>query len=156
VRPNKSAIFISYRRGEGTPYAGRLYDQLAAQFGEDRVFMDLDTIEPGDDFIEVITDYVSSCSIVIALIHKAWVDAKDDDGRRRLLNPEDFVSLEISTALQRNIRVIPVLVQGASMPRSQVLPESLSTLSRRNALELSDTRWRSDVNKLIKVLEKYL
>ena len=152
----KSAIFISYRRGEGTPYAGRLYDQLATRFGEDRVFMDLDTIEPGDDFVEVITNYVSSCTVLIALIHKAWLDAKDDEGRARLHNPDDFVSIEISTALQRNIRVIPVLVQGASMPRSQDLPESMSILSRRNALELSDSRWRSDVSKLIKILEKHL
>jgi hypothetical protein len=156
VEPAKSAIFISYRRGEGTPYAGRLYDGLATHFGEDRVFMDLDTIEPGDDFVEVITNYVSSCSVLIALIHKTWLDAKDDEGRPRLANPEDFVHIEITTALQRNIRVIPVLVQGASMPRSQDLPESLSILSRRNALELSDNRWRSDVSKLIKVLEKHL
>lgn len=156
VTSAKSAVFISYRRGEGTPYAGRLYDQLVAQFGEDRVFMDLDAIEPGDDFVEVITNYVSSCSILIALIHKSWLDAKDEEGRRRLHNPDDFVNIEISTALQRNIRVIPVLVQGASMPRHQDLPESLSILSRRNALELSDTRWRSDVSKLIKVLEKHL
>lgn len=156
VKPNKSSIFISYRRGESNPYAGRLYDQLAAQFGEDRVFMDLDKIEPGDDFVEVIKNYVSSCSILIALINRGWVDVKDDEGRQRLHDPADFVRLEISIAFQRNIRVIPVLVQGASMPRSQDLPESLSILSHRNALELSDLRWRSDVGKLIKILEKYL
>ena len=151
-----SAIFISYRRGESTPYAGRLYDRLADHFGEDRVFMDLDTIEPGDDFVEVITNYVSSCSILIALIHKTWLDVKDDENRQRLHNPEDFVRLEISIALQRGIRVIPVLVQGASMPRSQDLPEALAMLSRRNALELSDSRFSYDVNRLIKVLEKNL
>lgn len=156
VQPTKSAVFISYRRGEGTPYAGRLYDKLAARFGEDRVFMDLDTIEPGDDFIEVITNYVKSCSILIALINKAWLDVKDDEGRRRLDNPEDFVNLEISIALERNIRVIPVLVQGASMPRKQDLPTSLTILSRRNAHELSDSRWTYDVDKLIKILEKHL
>lgn len=156
VKTTKSAIFISYRRGESTFYAVQLYDRLAEHFGKDRVFMDLDTIEPGDDFVEVITNYVSSCSILIALIHKTWLDAKDDEGRLRLLNPDDFVQLEISTALQRNIRVIPVLVQGASMPRSQDLPDSLSILSGRHALELSDSRWRSDVSKLIKVLQKHL
>ncbi len=151
-----SAVFISYRRGDGTPYAGRLYDQLTARFGTDRVFMDLDTIEPGDDFVEVITNYVSSCSVLIALINKTWLDVKDDDGRPRLHNPDDFVHLEISIALQRKIRVIPVLVQGALMPRPQDLPASLAILSRRNALEISDSRWRSDVSKLISVLEKHL
>jgi len=118
--------------------------------------MDLDTIEPGDDFVEVITNYVSTCSILIALINRSWLDVKDSEGRPRLQNPEDFVHLEISTALQRKIRVIPVLVQGASMPRPQDLPESLTGFSRRNAVELSDTRWEDDVSKLIKVLEKYL
>ncbi|HEX3185645.1 MAG TPA: toll/interleukin-1 receptor domain-containing protein [Pyrinomonadaceae bacterium] len=150
------SIFISYRRGESTPYAARLYDKLSARFGDDRVFMDLDTIEPGDDFIDVITSYVSSCSILVALINKAWLEVKDDEGRPRIHNPEDFVSLEISVALNRGIRVIPVLVQGASMPRSQDLPESLAKLSRRNALELSDSRWSYDVNRLIQVLEKDL
>ncbi|HXU07913.1 MAG TPA: hypothetical protein VN743_02875, partial [Blastocatellia bacterium] len=86
----------------------------------------------------------------------AWLEVKDDEGRPRIHNPEDFVSLEISVALNRGIRVIPVLVQGASMPRSQDLPESLAKLSRRNALELSDSRWSYDVNRLIQVLEKDL
>jgi len=156
VHAASSSIFISYRRGDSNPYVGRLYDRLSAHFGKNRVFMDLDTIEPGDDFVEVITNYVSSCSILLAIINKSWLHVTDDEGRRRLHNPDDFVNLEVSIALKRNIRVIPVLVQGASMPRSQDLPESLTTLSRRNALELSDSRWSYDVGKLIEVLEKYL
>jgi TIR domain/Domain of unknown function (DUF4062) len=151
-----SRIFISYRRGDSTIYARTLYDRLVAHFGEERVFMDIDTIEPGDDFVDVITQAVSSCAILIALIGKGWVNAVDEAGQRRLDNPDDFVNLEVTTALGGGIRVIPVLIQGTSMPRAAELPEPLKALARRNALEISDTRWSQDVGQLIKFLEKRL
>jgi formylglycine-generating enzyme required for sulfatase activity len=133
-----------------------LYDRLSQRFGGDQIFMDIDTIEPGLDFVEVIEKAVGSCDVLIALIGRQWLTITDATGRRRLDNPEDFVRLEIATALDRNIRGIPVLVRGATMPRSTDLPDVLKKLSRRNALEISDTRFHYDVNRLIETLEKVL
>jgi len=149
-----STIFISYRRDDSAPYAGRLYDRLSAHFGKGQVFMDIDQIAPGEDFVEVINRKVGACSIVIVLIGKHWLDAADAQRKRRLDDPEDFVRLEVAAALQRNVRVVPVLVGGAAMPRMQQLPEPLAVLSRRNAFEISDTRFHTDVDKLIEALER--
>jgi formylglycine-generating enzyme required for sulfatase activity len=150
-----SGIFVSYRRDDSGGHAGRLYDRLTTHFGEDQIFMDIDQIEPGEDFVQVIEDAVGSCGILLALIGRSWLTSRDEAGRR-LDNPKDFVRLEIAIALNRDIRVIPVLVQGALMPRLPDLPEDLSSLSRRQALELSDLRWRHDVDQLIGTLEKTL
>ncbi|MDQ1560346.1 MAG: hypothetical protein QOD32_3406 [Pyrinomonadaceae bacterium] len=150
-----SGIFISYRREDSSGHAGRLLDSLGAHFGEDQIFMDIDYLEPGEDFVQAIEDAVGSCEILIALIGRGWSTSRDETGRR-LDNPKDFVRLEIAAALTRNIRVIPVLVQGAQMPHPQDLPEDLLPLSRRHALELSDLRWKHDVDRLIRSLEKIL
>ncbi|HEV7904352.1 MAG TPA: TIR domain-containing protein [Pyrinomonadaceae bacterium] len=150
-----SGIFISYRRDDSSGHAGRLFDRLSARFGVEQVFMDIDQIEPGEDFVQVIESAVGSCEVLIALIGRNWLASRDESGRR-LDNPNDFVRLEIAVALVRGIPVIPVLVQGANMPRPQDLPENLLTLSRRHALELSDLRWKHDVDQLTGVLEKIL
>jgi peptidoglycan/xylan/chitin deacetylase (PgdA/CDA1 family) len=147
-------LFINYRREDTAPYAGRLYDRLTAHFGEDQVFIDIDQIEPGEDFVEVINRKVGTCDIAIVAIGPRWLSATDASGKRRLDDEEDFVRMEIVAALQRNIRVIPVLVGGAQMPRKQDLPEALAPLSRRNAIELSETRFHADVNRLIEAIEK--
>jgi len=152
----KLKIFISYRRTDSEGFAGRLFDQLSSRFGEDQIFMDIDTIEPGEDFVEVIEKAVSSCNILIAVIGKGWLTGVDELGRRRLENPDDFVRVEILTALERNIRVIPILVQGAVMPRAGELPDVLAKLARRNALELSSARWKYDTDRLITAIEKVL
>jgi hypothetical protein len=149
-------IFISYRRQETAYPAGWLYDRLAARFGEDQVFKDVDSIAPGDDFIEVITSAVGSCDVLLAVIGNHWLTITDEDGRRRLDNPNDFVRLEIESALQRNVRVIPILVDGASMPRTSDLPSSLTALVRRQALELSPNQFSFDTSRLLKVLLKTL
>ncbi|HEV3470998.1 MAG TPA: SUMF1/EgtB/PvdO family nonheme iron enzyme [Pyrinomonadaceae bacterium] len=146
-------IFISYRRDDCAGHAGRLFDRLAVYFGDEQIFMDLEQLEPGVDFLEVIEEAIGSCEILIALIGRGWLTSRDDSGRR-LDNPNDFVRLEIAAAFARGVRVIPVLVQGAQMPRPQDLPEDLSPLSRRHALELSDLRWRHDVDRLIRTIEK--
>jgi hypothetical protein len=137
-------VFISYRRDDCAGHAGRLYDRLAEHFGEERVFMDIDAIDPGVDFGERIEEAVASCDLFIALIGDDWLDIKDPSGRRRLDDPDDFVRLELAAGLARSgLRVIPVLVEGASMPASGDLPDDLKPLARRNAFELSDARWRS-------------
>ena len=146
-------IFISYRRNDSGGRAGRLYDRLIDRFGQGQVFMDVDTIRPGLDFVEVVQEAVASCDALIAVIGDEWLGASDDNGRRRLENPEDLVRLEIATALERDIRVIPVLVQGAQMPVATDLPEGLEALARRNSVEVSDTSFRTDIDQLIKALE---
>ncbi len=115
--------------------------------------MDIDRVKPGEDFLQVIEEAVGSCETLLALIGRNWLTSSDEAGRR-LDNPNDFVRLEIAAALARNIRVIPVLVQGAPMPRPQDLPADLLPLARRHALELSDLRWKHDVGQLINALEK--
>src|SRR5207249_4197205 len=147
-------LFINYRREDSAPYAGRLYDRLTTHFGEDQVFIDIDQIDPGEDFVEAINRKVSACDIAIVLIGPSWLHATDASGKRRLDDEEDFVRMEIVAALQRKIRVIPVLVGGARMPGRHDLPEALAQLSRRNAVELSETRFHADVNRLIEAIEK--
>jgi hypothetical protein len=149
-------IFISYRRGDTTIYAGRLHDSLCMRLGDSEVFMDLDAIEPGADFVEHIEREVGSCEVLLALIGRDWIDARGPEGNRRLEDPDDWVRLELETGLNRDIRVIPVLVQGAEMPRSDQLPGDLAKLARRNALEIGDTRWRYDFDRLMEVIEKVM
>jgi uncharacterized membrane protein YidH (DUF202 family) len=115
--------------------------------------MDVDTIEPGADFVARIEDAVGSAAALLVVMGRGWVDAKDELGRRRLDDPEDFVRLEVASALQRNVRVIPVLVGGATMPESEQLPAILAGLSRRNALVVSDLDWRAGMARLVAVLE---
>ena len=147
-------IFISYRRDDTSGYAGRLYDQISAHFGEEHVFMDVADIGPGSDFVTVIEQKVGTCDALIALIGKNWLTLKDEQNRPRLGNAEDFVSVEVLAALRRKVEVIPVLVGGAKMPSQRELPESLQPLSRHQALEISDARFTRDVQDLIAALEK--
>src|ERR1700680_2607574 len=142
------AIFISYRRDDAAGEAGRLFDDLTAQFGPDKVFMDVAGIEPGRDFRKVIDQNVASCGVLLAMIGKGWVDAKDDAGRRRLDDPLDFVRLETASALKRDIPVIPVLVRGGRMPGAARLPGELTDLAYRNGVELTSTTWRFDAGLL--------
>lgn len=150
-----SGIFVSYRRDDSSGHAGRLYDKLVSHFGKNRIFMDIDTIEPGEDFVTVIENAVASCVILIAIIGRNWV-SNTSEVPDRLNDPSDFVRVEIATALKREIRVIPVLVQRASMPKLQDLPEDLAKLTRRNAVELTDLRWQSDVDQLVSVIDNIL
>jgi hypothetical protein len=150
------AIFISYRREDTAYPAGWLFDRLADTYGEELIFKDIDSIALGDDFVDVITRAVASTDVLLALIGEKWIAITDEDGRRRLDDPDDFVRLEIEAALTRGIRVIPILVGGTTMPRSDQLPPGLTALARRNALELSPSRFESDTSRLIKVLDQTL
>jgi hypothetical protein len=150
------AIFISYRRQDAEGQAGRLFDDLKTQFGEDAVFMDVAGIEAGRDFRRAIDEHVASCGVLLAVIGKSWLDARDEEDRRRLDDPMDFVRLETASALQRDIPVIPVLVQGARMPRAEQLPQDLADFAYRNAVELTHARWDSDVEVLVKALRPHV
>jgi hypothetical protein len=147
-------IFICYRREDSAGHAGRLFDRLVEHFGNNRVFLDVAGIEPGVDFVETIEEAVGSSDAVVVVIGREWLDCTDAQGRRRLEDQKDFIRLEVVTALLRGVRVIPVLVQGASLPGSEYLPQDLEKLSRLQAIELSNTRWGSDVSLLIESLEK--
>ena len=149
-------IFVSYRRQDSDHLAGRLYDRLVDRFGEGKVFMDVDTIEPGLDFAEEVTRAVAACQVLVAVIGPAWLTAADGRGRRRLDHPGDFVRLEIETALTRGVRVIPVLTQGAMMPDEDDLPENLAALARRNALFIRHESFRSDAGRLVTAIERVL
>ena len=152
----RGRIFISYRREETAYPAGWLFDRLAARFGRGQIFKDVDSIELGEDFVEVITTAVGSCDVLLALIGNRWLSVADAAGARRLDDPDDFVRLEIEAALARDVRVIPVLVEGATMPRADELPPTLAALARRQALELSPSRFNFDTNRLLDTLDRAL
>src|SRR5215831_11192966 len=146
------AVFINYRREETSGEARALFNDLVARLGENSVFMDVDNIGLGRDFRQVIQQRLASCELMLALIGKNWVGAKNQSGRRRLDDTGDFVRLEIEAALKRNIPVTPVLLQGAQMPSVEELPESVRDFAYRNGFEISHNRWESDVQEMIKRL----
>jgi hypothetical protein len=148
-------IFISYRREDCPGHAGRIFDRLRSRFGSDVVFMDVTAIEAGVDFVEVLHKAVGSCDALLAIIGPQWLSASHD-GKRRLDDPNDFVRIEIAGALERNVRVLPVLVEGASIPPTEGLPSDLHALTRRQAIELRDARWDDDIERLLEGLEKFL
>jgi glycerophosphoryl diester phosphodiesterase len=141
---NQGRIFISYRRQETAWPARQLYEVLVDRFGAESVFKDVDDIEPGDDFVERITEAVASCDVLLALIGNQWLAMTDIHGGRRLDNPEDFVRLELTAALSRGVRVVPILVDGAVMPRPEQLPPDLVPLTRRQAVEISAVGFNTD------------
>lgn len=148
-------IFISYRRDDAAGYARAIYEELTERFPPESVFMDVDAIEPGLPFDEVIRDAVGQCKVLLVLIGARWL-APGADGRSRLEDERDFVRLEISAALARDIRVIPVLLDGTPMPRESDLPQALHALVWRNAIELSNSRFDADVARLTEVLARVL
>jgi class 3 adenylate cyclase/tetratricopeptide (TPR) repeat protein len=145
-----SSIFVSYRRSDAPAHAGRIYDRLAERLGKDNVYMDLDSTVPGVDFGDVIGQTIAQCDALIAVIGRDWVSALRPSRRaRRSDGSEDWVRREIAAALARNIRVIPVLVQGAKMPSRAELPDDIKGLARRHAVELSETAWSAQLGLLI-------
>lgn len=146
-------LFISYRRADSIGHAGRLFDELVSRFGRDHVFMDLSGIDAGENFADKIATAIQSCDALVAVIGDEWLTSAEG-GSRRLDRPDDFVRTEIAAALQRNIPVVPVLVEGARMPPADALPGPLRPLAMRHAHELSDARWSYDVDRLVIALEK--
>ena len=155
-RSSSPGIFLSYRREDAAPYARLLQFQLRERFPDASIFMDLDSIEPGLDFAKVIRSAIDSSIVLIALIGRQWLTLTDENGHRRLDNPDDYVRFEIQTALERGVRVIPVLVDGARPLQQQQLPSELRRLARLNALELSYSRYEYDANRLCDLIEKVL
>ena len=148
-----SKVFISYRRDDSAGYAGRLHDRLSAEFGRQQIVMDVDSFDLGVNFVTALREEVSKCDVLLAVIGPNWLNVRDEAGRRRLDNPNDFVRTEIATALQRNIRVIPILLDGTRPPQPDQLPQNLQELSLRNALDVRHTSFSSDVGKLVHALK---
>jgi hypothetical protein len=153
---SSGGIFLSYRREDTAPYARLLQVQLSERIPDARVFMDLDSIEAGLDFAEVIREAVDSCAVLVALIGQQWATIADEEGHRRLDNPDDYVRFEVETALERGARVIPVLVDGAKAVRQEQLPSRLQKLARLNAFELSLSRYKYDADRLLDLIQEVL
>jgi hypothetical protein len=147
-------VFISYRREDSAGFARRIYDRLVSRLEREKVFFDIDSIPPGLDFVDVLSDRVGKCDALLAVIGKRWVSIADAQNRRRLDDPNDFVRIEIEAALQRNVPVIPVLVDGAAMPLAMDLPHVLRGLARRQGVEISLTRFESDARRLAEALTR--
>ena len=142
-------VFVSYRREDSAGIAGRIYDRLADRLGRQRVFFDVDDIPPGVDFVKLLSEQVSDCDLLVAIIGKRWLTTTGEKNVARLEDPRDFVRIEIEAALRRGIPVIPVLVDGASMPTTASLPDSLRSLAYWQGVEISHLRFSSDVRRLI-------
>ncbi len=149
------SIFISYRREDSSGWTGRLAEHLRNKLGIDSIFMDLDTIQPGADFADVLRSAVSSCDLVLAIIGPAWSSTKTAEGQPRLQDINDWVRIELATALSKKCTVIPVLVGSARMPNRKDLPEDLKELAGRQAFEITDKRWRFDCDQLISSIERH-
>jgi TPR repeat protein len=145
-------VFICYRREDSAGFARLIYDRLTHKLGHESVFFDVDNIAPGLDFVDILSERVGQCDALIAVIGRNWASSKYLDDQRRLDDPNDFVRIEIEAALSRKIRVIPILVDGATMPRPDDLPDTLKKLTRRQGIEISHTRFDSDVERLTRAL----
>jgi hypothetical protein len=149
-------IFISYRREDTSGESGRLKDTLEQIFGKESIFYDGETLEAGLNFDQSIAKALNESNVLLAMIGPHWMKVADSKGVKRLQKPDDWVRKEIAEAIKRNIRVIPVLVNGADMPDPDELPEDLKELSMKHAQELTSSRWNYDVGVLTKVLEKFI
>lgn len=149
-------IFISYRREDTSGESGRLKDKLEQVFGKENIFYDVETLEAGLNFDQSIAKALNESKVLLAMIGPHWLKVADSKGVKRLLKPDDWVRKEIAEALKRELRVIPILVNGAEMPDAEELPDELKELSLKHAQELTSSRWNYDVGELTKVLERII
>lgn len=147
-------LFLSYRRDDSAAQAGRLYDILSARFGRDEVFMDVEGIDAGQDYVDIIDRSIASCHAFLVVIGPGWLAPLPGQNRPRLADPGDVVRQEILAALKHGVSIIPVLVEGAEMPGPAQLPLELRVLSRRQAVELRDAHFHRDAEDLIASLDR--
>jgi TIR domain len=146
-------VFLSYRREDSAAYAGRIEDRLRRALGRNQLFMDVDNIPLGVNFAKLLQDEIARCDVLLVVIGRNWLGARGDDERRRLDKPDDFVRIEIATALRRDIPVIPVLLDGAAVPKADELPEELKDLALSNAFDLRHASFHNDIKRLIRSLK---
>ncbi len=147
------SLFISYRRTDSAGYSGRVHDRLQQEFGDNLLFMDVDSIPLGTNFAKMLGEEVAKCDVLLAVIGPGWLEARDEKGNRRLENPNDFVRIEIGTALKRGILVIPILLEGTQVPKADQLPDDLKELTLRNALDVRHASFAEDMERLIRGLK---
>ena len=147
------SLFISYRRNDSAGYSGRVHDRLQREFGRNLLFMDVESIPLGTNFIKVLGEDIAKCDALLAVIGPGWLDARDKNGHRRLGNPDDFVRIEIGTALKRGIRVIPILLEGTQVPKADQLPDDLKELALRTGLDVRHASFNEDMERLIRELK---
>ena len=148
-------IFISYRRKESADFTGRLFDRLAGYFGPDSVFMDVDVLISGADYRTQIGKIIAQCDVLLAIIGQQWTTITDESGKRRLDNPDDQLRIEVATALERGIAVVPVLIHGAGLPNADELPTDIAALAAAEPIEIqSGLPFNTDVQKLVDRLEQ--
>ena len=148
-------IFLSYRREDSADATGRIYDHLAERYERTSIFKDVDSIPFGVDFRKHLRTVIETCEVVLVIIGDRWLMIPDGSGQRRLDDPADFVRIEVESALQRDIPIVPVLVNGATMPRPQDLPEAMQELAYRNGLPVRhDPDFHNDLERLVKSLEQ--
>ena len=151
-----SDIFVSYRRKDSSHFTGRLCDRLIGKFGEGQVFFDTDAIEPGAGFPQAITDAVASCKVLLAIIGPDWLTATDELGRRRIEDANNYVRREIEDALDRNVPIIPILMDDTAMPRGQDLPGSLAGLVTLQASIIRSESFPNDTDRLVAKLQSII
>lgn len=149
-----AGIYLSYRRTDSAGYCGRLADDLEQRFPEFGVFRDVDSIEAGADCSEAIEHALRLATVVLAVICPRWLESKGAEDAGRAEGPEAVVRQEIASALRLGLRIIPVLVDGATAPQADDLPHDIRALAGRRALELSDLRWDYDVEQLCRRIER--
>lgn len=150
-------IFISYRRDDSNDITGRIYDWLVQHFGSDNVFKDVDSIPLGVDFKQHIDKAVAKCSVFLTVIGADWLFTGETSEKSRLHNSADFVRIELESALQRDIPLIPIFVREASMPSAEDLPDSLKSLVFRNGISIRpDPDFHNDMNRLIRAIDDYV
>ncbi|HEY3624537.1 MAG TPA: TIR domain-containing protein, partial [Roseiarcus sp.] len=152
----QGGVFICYRRDESAYAARAIHDRVVQRLDREDVFLDFDNIDLGVDWFNVLSERVGACDALVAVIGRNWTSTSDKDSQRRLDDPDDFVRIEIEAALKRDVRVIPVLVDGAVMPKAAELPDSLKGLARRQGIEVSPARFDADVEKLTRALASIL
>ncbi len=151
-----STIILSYRRDDSAGVTGRIFDRLVQEFGSDRVFMDIDSMPAGVDFHDHLQELLADCGALLVVIGKGWRSQRKGQPAR-IMDPDDWVRIEVETALQRSIPVVPLLIDGATLPGRDQLPEELWPLLRRNALPVDSGRdFHAQLTRLVRDLRLQL
>ncbi|MCL6699335.1 toll/interleukin-1 receptor domain-containing protein [Sphingomonas sp. NSE70-1] len=152
----QSTVILSYRREDSAGVTGRIFDRLTQEFGTDRVFMDIDSMPAGVDFHEHLQAILADCGALLVVVGKSWRSQRKGQPAR-IMDPDDWVRIEVETALDRGIPVVPLLIDGASLPTRDQLPESLWPLLRRNALPVDSGRdFHAQLTRLVRDLRIHI
>ncbi len=143
MRTSHGTIFISYRRNDEPGYTGRLFERLKQVYGADRLFLDVEGIEPGADAFEVVIRRIAESKALLVIIGSRWLEI-DRRGVRRIDNANDYVRVELDEALKKQMLIIPILIQNAKMPTEEELPKTLRRLASRNVIRITHDQFQSD------------